>query len=57
MDNKFSVDEDEGSENLWAKVAGKHIEAKLGLVSSDVESVQKLYKIHLVRLHMVPRRG
>jgi len=28
VDNKFSVGEDEGSENTWAKVAGKHVEAK-----------------------------
>jgi len=35
-----TVGEDEGSENSSAKVAGKHVEAKLELVSSEVESVQ-----------------
>ena len=41
VDNKLSVGKDEGSENSWANVADKHVQAKLGLVSSEVESVQK----------------
>ena len=45
LDNKFSVGDDEGSENSWAKVVGKHVKENWGLCLQKWNQCKKLYKI------------
>lgn len=42
VDDKFFSDKDEDSERTWVKVAGKHVDAKLGQVASEVQTMQKV---------------
>jgi len=39
--DKFSCEEGDGSVNTWVKVVGKHVDAKLGQLSSEVQTMQK----------------
>ena len=41
LDDKFSCEEDDGSDNTWVKVAGKHVDTKLVQVASEVQTMQK----------------
>ena len=41
VDDKFSLEEDDANENTWVKVAGKHVDARLGQVASQVQTMQK----------------
>ena len=41
FDDKFSLEEDDTNESTWVKVAGKHVDARLGQVASQVQTMQK----------------
>jgi len=41
VDEKFSGDHDDGNDNTWVKVAEKHVDAKLGQVATEVQTMQK----------------